>query len=80
MIDERSGLPGRSFFIVWRNFSILLYNPFNQKVMETKATHGFKVVAGQDRFNETITFLGGSFECKVSARDSGEGLCVYDTT
>jgi mannose-6-phosphate isomerase-like protein (cupin superfamily) len=47
--------------------------------METKSTHGFKVDAGQDRFNESITFLGGTFECKVSANDSKEGLCVYDT-
>jgi len=48
--------------------------------MEIKATHGFKIDAGQDRFNEKITFLGGSFECKVSSTDSREGLCIYDTT
>jgi mannose-6-phosphate isomerase-like protein (cupin superfamily) len=48
--------------------------------MEAKSTHGFKVDAGHDRFNESITFLGGSFECKVSANDSKDGLCVYDTT
>jgi mannose-6-phosphate isomerase-like protein (cupin superfamily) len=48
--------------------------------METKATHGFKMSAGEDRFNEKIPFLGGTVACKVSAVDSREGLCVYDTT
>jgi mannose-6-phosphate isomerase-like protein (cupin superfamily) len=65
---------------VWSYFSNFRNNPFNQKVMEIKATHGFKIDAGQDRFNEKITFLGGSFECKVSSTDSREGLCIYDTT
>jgi mannose-6-phosphate isomerase-like protein (cupin superfamily) len=46
--------------------------------METKATHGFKIEASQDRFNSTISFLGGTFACKVSASDSREGFCVYD--
>jgi mannose-6-phosphate isomerase-like protein (cupin superfamily) len=48
--------------------------------METNAAHGFKIEAGKDRFNEEISFLGGRFECKVSAADSREGLCVFDTT
>jgi mannose-6-phosphate isomerase-like protein (cupin superfamily) len=48
--------------------------------MEIKATHGFKMEAGEDRFNEKISFLGGTFECKVSSDDSREGFCVYDNT
>lgn len=52
--------------------------------METKASHwptkGFKIDAGKDRFNEQLTFLGGTFECKVSAADTNGGFCVYDTT
>jgi mannose-6-phosphate isomerase-like protein (cupin superfamily) len=48
--------------------------------METKATHGFKIDAGTDRFNEKINFLGGTYQCKVSAEDSREGFCVYDTS
>ncbi|THU31145.1 cupin domain-containing protein [Niastella caeni] len=47
--------------------------------MEIKVTHGFKIEAGQDRFNEKVTFLGGTYECKVSANDSRGGICVYDT-
>jgi mannose-6-phosphate isomerase-like protein (cupin superfamily) len=65
---------------VWTNFCNFRNNPFNQKVMEIKATHGFKIDAGQDRFNEQLTFLGETFECKVASMDSREGLCVYDTT
>ncbi|WP_205510145.1 cupin domain-containing protein [Longitalea arenae] len=48
--------------------------------METKSTHGFKIDAGNDRFNEVITFSGGSIACKVSSNDSKQGFCVYDTT
>jgi mannose-6-phosphate isomerase-like protein (cupin superfamily) len=48
--------------------------------METKATHGFKIDAGTDRFNEKVSFLGSIFQCKVSAEDSREGFCVYDST
>jgi len=48
--------------------------------MVTKVTHGFKIEAGADRFNEQITFLGGAFQCKVSAGDSREGFCMYDTS
>jgi mannose-6-phosphate isomerase-like protein (cupin superfamily) len=48
--------------------------------METKATHGFKIDAGTDRFNEKVNFLGGTYQCKVSAEDSREGFCVYDTS
>jgi len=48
--------------------------------METKANHGFMVEAGKDRFNEELYFLGGHFECKVSANDSREGLCAFVTT
>jgi mannose-6-phosphate isomerase-like protein (cupin superfamily) len=48
--------------------------------MEIKATHGFKIDAGEDRFNEKISFLGGTFQCKVSAEDSREGVCIYDTS
>ena len=48
--------------------------------METKTPQGFIVQAGKDRFNERISFLEGTFECKVSSIDSREGFCVFDTT
>jgi mannose-6-phosphate isomerase-like protein (cupin superfamily) len=48
--------------------------------MEPKVAHGFKIEAGKNRFYSTIPFLGGTFACKVSASDSREGFCVYDSS
>jgi mannose-6-phosphate isomerase-like protein (cupin superfamily) len=44
-----------------------------------RLTKGVQVNAGNDRFGEALLFLNGRFDCKVSARDSGGGLCIYDT-
>lgn len=40
---------------------------------------GFKVGAGADRTGEDLRIMGGRFELKVSARDTGGDLCIYDT-
>lgn len=40
---------------------------------------GFKVESGKDRFDEELLIMGGQFDLKVSAKDTGGGLCVYDT-
>jgi quercetin dioxygenase-like cupin family protein len=37
------------------------------------------VRAGQDRRNRPFHFLNGTFHCKVSASETGGGLCVIDT-
>ena len=42
----------------------------------TKAVH---VIVDHDRFDRELLFLNGRFDCKVSARDSGGDLCIYDT-
>jgi mannose-6-phosphate isomerase-like protein (cupin superfamily) len=39
----------------------------------------FKVEAGKDRYAEELLVMGGKFDCKVSARDTGGDLCIYDT-
>ncbi len=39
----------------------------------------FMVEARKDHYNEELLIMGGSFDCKVSARDSGGDLCIYDT-
>lgn len=39
----------------------------------------FKVAAGADRFAEELLLMGGRFDLKVSARDTGGDLCIYDT-
>ncbi|HWA86171.1 MAG TPA: cupin domain-containing protein [Opitutus sp.] len=40
---------------------------------------GFKVGAGADRSGEELLIMGGRFNLKVSARDTGGDLCIYDT-
>jgi quercetin dioxygenase-like cupin family protein len=45
----------------------------------SRASAGFKVGAGAGRTGEDLRIMGGRFELKVSARDSGGDLCIYDT-
>jgi mannose-6-phosphate isomerase-like protein (cupin superfamily) len=40
---------------------------------------GFRVLADEDRFGADLRYLNGRFDCKLSAKDSGGGLCIYDT-
>jgi mannose-6-phosphate isomerase-like protein (cupin superfamily) len=40
---------------------------------------GFKVGAGQDHYAEEMLIMGGRFHCKVSTKDSGGDLLIYDT-
>lgn len=40
---------------------------------------GFKVGADADRRAEELRIMGGRFQCKVSGRDTGGELCIYDT-
>jgi quercetin dioxygenase-like cupin family protein len=44
-----------------------------------RAEAGFKVPSGQDRTGEELLIMGGRFDLKVSARDTGGDLCIYDT-
>jgi len=40
---------------------------------------GFKVAGGNNRLKEDLLIMGGRFDLKVSARDTGGNLCIYDT-
>ena len=40
---------------------------------------GFRVGARQDRYDEELLVMGGRFSLKVSSRDTGGDLCIYDT-
>lgn len=40
---------------------------------------GFIVKAGKDHYEEELLIMGGHFDCKISARDTGGDLCIYDT-
>ncbi len=45
----------------------------------TAAGKGIKVAAGHDRFNGEITFGGGSpHHLKVSGKDNGGALCIFE--
>jgi mannose-6-phosphate isomerase-like protein (cupin superfamily) len=44
-----------------------------------RATAGVRVAANEDRYGEELSLLGGSFDLKVSGRDTGGDLCIYDT-
>ncbi len=44
-----------------------------------RAKKGFKVDAHGDRHGEELLVMGGRFDCKVSASDTGGDLCVYHT-
>ncbi|MGA2018580.1 MAG: cupin domain-containing protein [Opitutaceae bacterium] len=39
----------------------------------------FSVRSQEDRYAEELLVMGGRFYCKVSGRDTGGELCIYDT-
>lgn len=45
-----------------------------------RSTEAVRVAVDSDRFEQELLFLNGRFDCKVSARDTGGDLCIYDTT
>jgi mannose-6-phosphate isomerase-like protein (cupin superfamily) len=44
-----------------------------------RAGKGFKVGSQADRYAEELQIMGGRFDCKVSGKDTGGDLCIYDT-
>ncbi|MFT3781799.1 MAG: cupin domain-containing protein [Nibricoccus sp.] len=44
-----------------------------------RAPAGFKVAGKNNRLSEDLLIMGGRFDLKVSARDTGGALCIYDT-
>lgn len=45
----------------------------------TERGRGFRVGAKEDRHGEELLIMGGRFDLKVSAKDTGGDLCIYDT-
>jgi len=41
---------------------------------------GFNVAAGEDRFDERLKLGGQPVDCKVSARDTGGAMCIFEFT
>lgn len=50
-----------------------------EAVPQTLPQQGFKVESGKARYQHELLLMGGRFECKVSAKDTGGDLCIYDT-
>ncbi len=46
---------------------------------QERTANGFRVGAGKDRRQEELLIMGGSFDLKVSSRDTDGDLCIYDT-
>ena len=46
---------------------------------QERAGAGFRVGAQKNRRDEELLIMGGQFDLKVSSRDSGGDLCIYDT-
>lgn len=44
-----------------------------------RAGGGFRVGKQKDRYEEELLIMGGRFDLKVSSRDTGGDLCIYDT-
>jgi quercetin dioxygenase-like cupin family protein len=44
-----------------------------------RAGKGLRVGALKDRYEEELLIMGGRFDLKVSGRDTGGDLCIYDT-
>jgi quercetin dioxygenase-like cupin family protein len=44
-----------------------------------RAGKGFRVGAQKDRYEEELLIMGGRFDLKVSGRDTGGDLCIFDT-
>lgn len=51
----------------------------NDAVANEGSGKGIRVGAQRDRYDEELLIMGGKFDLKVSARDTGGGLCIYDT-
>jgi len=46
---------------------------------QARTDKGFRVGAQKDRHGEELLIMGGQFDLKVSGRDTGGDLCIYDT-
>jgi len=51
----------------------------NKVANSERAARGFRVGAHKDRIDEELLIMGGRFDLKVSSRDTGGDLCIYDT-
>jgi quercetin dioxygenase-like cupin family protein len=60
-------------------FAIVAHAEDGKTPEQERAGAGFRVGAQKDRRNEELLIMGGQFDLKVSSRDSGGDLLIYDT-
>ena len=46
---------------------------------QERLSRGFRVGFQQDRHDASLSIMGGRFDLKVSGKDTGGDLCIYDT-
>jgi len=46
---------------------------------QERPSRGFRVGLQQDRHDASLSIMGGRFDLKVSGKDTGGDLCIYDT-
>ena len=51
-----------------------------KKMTNEEMFAGFSVAAGKDRFDEQVKLGGEPNDCKVSSRDTGGAMCVFEFT
>lgn len=44
-----------------------------------RPNRGFRVGSQKDRYEASLSIMGGCFDLKVSGKDTGGDLCIYDT-
>lgn len=51
-----------------------------KKMRKEEMFAGFRVASGEARFDEEVTLRGEPSDCKVSGRDTGGAMCVFEFT
>lgn len=51
-----------------------------KKMSSEEMFAGFRVASGETRFDEEVTLRGEPVDCKVSGRDTGGAMCVFEWT
>jgi DNA-binding transcriptional MerR regulator len=51
-----------------------------KKMSSEEMFAGFKLASGEARFNEEVKLRGEPVDCKVSGRDTGGAMCVFEFT
>ncbi|MEO5599455.1 MAG: hypothetical protein ABIR06_00875 [Cyclobacteriaceae bacterium] len=70
-----------NFFLAAGSFVAIPFSALAKFRKENRVAKGFKVEAGKDRFNESISVNeGDTFYCKVSTKDTDGDLYIFEST